>query len=67
MHLAVGLRGLDFACEFGEFARLTNDPTFGIENVDGKVDLPPGPGSGASLKPEAVEIGSDAYPLPADV
>ncbi len=67
MHLAVGLRGLDFACEFGEFVRLTNDPTVGIENVDGKVDLPAGPGSGASLKPEAVEIGSDAYPLPADV
>jgi L-alanine-DL-glutamate epimerase-like enolase superfamily enzyme len=66
MHLAVGLRGLDFACEFGEFVRLTNDPTQGIENVDGKVGLPPGPGSGASLRPEALEAGSDAYPMPVD-
>jgi L-alanine-DL-glutamate epimerase-like enolase superfamily enzyme len=66
MHLAVGLRGLDFACEFGEFVRLTNDPTEGIENIDGKVSLPEGIGSGASLRPEAVDIGSDAYPLPAD-
>ncbi len=66
MHLAVGLRGLDFACEFGEFVRLTNDPTEGIENVDGKVDLPTGPGSGATLKAEASEVGSDAYPMPAD-
>ena len=49
-----------------EFVRLTNDPTEGIENVDGKVDLPEGPGSGGSLKPEAEDIGSDAYPAPVD-
>ncbi len=66
MHLAVGLTGLDFACEFGEFMRLSNDPTEGIDNIDGKIGLPPGPGSGASLKPEALEIGSDAYPAPVD-
>ncbi|MDX1484480.1 MAG: enolase C-terminal domain-like protein [Alphaproteobacteria bacterium] len=65
-HLAAGLAGLDFACEFGEFVRLTNDPTEGIENIDGQVTVPPGPGSGASLKPEAEEAGSDAYPMPAD-
>jgi L-alanine-DL-glutamate epimerase-like enolase superfamily enzyme len=67
MHLAVGLRQLSFACEFGEFVRLTNDPTEGLENVGGKVTLPAGSGSGATLRPEAVGIGSDAYPLPADV
>lgn len=66
-HLAAGLAELDFACEFGEFVRLTNDPTEGIENVNGKVAVPPGPGSGAELKVEAREVGSDAYPLPADV
>ena len=52
--------------KFGEFVRLTNDPTEGIENIDGKVVLPEGIGSGASLRPEAVDIGSDAYPLPVD-
>ncbi len=65
-HLAAGLAGLEFACEFGEFVRLTNDPTEGIENLDGKVAVPPGPGSGARLRSEAEEVGSDAYPLPAD-
>lgn len=65
-HLAAGLAGLDFACEFGEFVRLTNDPTEGIENIAGKVAVPPGPGSGGRLKPEAEAVGSDAYPLPAD-
>lgn len=65
-HLAAGLAGLDFACEFGEFVRLTNDPTEGIENIEGRVAVPAGPGSGAGLKAEALEVGSDAYPLPAD-
>jgi L-alanine-DL-glutamate epimerase-like enolase superfamily enzyme len=66
MHLAVGLPGLDFACEFGEYVRLTNDPTEGMENEDGVVHLPQGPGSGAGLRPEAVGIGTAAYALPAD-
>lgn len=53
LHLAAGLPGLDFACEFGEFVRLLDDPTEGVENVDGSIRLPDGPGSGASLR-EAV-------------
>jgi hypothetical protein len=65
-HLAAGLTELDFACEFGEFVRLTNDPTEGIENIAGLVAVPAGPGSGGRLKPEAETNGSDAYPMPAD-
>lgn len=53
MHVAAGLKELSFACEFGEFVRLQNDITQGLENVDGKVVLSDAPGSGASLRPDA--------------
>ena len=46
LHLAVGLPNLTFACELGEFDRLTNDPFSGIEIVNGTLTLPGGIGSG---------------------
>lgn len=54
LHLACGLPNLEFACEFGEFVRLLDDPTEGVENVDGAIRLPEGPGSGASLRADAL-------------
>jgi L-alanine-DL-glutamate epimerase-like enolase superfamily enzyme len=53
MHLAASLPSLSFACEFGEFVRLQNDMTEGIENENGKVRLPEGIGSGANLREDA--------------
>jgi L-alanine-DL-glutamate epimerase-like enolase superfamily enzyme len=53
MHLAASLPRLSFACEFGEFVRLENDITQGVENQNGVVRLPEGIGSGASLRADA--------------
>jgi L-alanine-DL-glutamate epimerase-like enolase superfamily enzyme len=53
MHLAATLPSLSFACEFGEFVRLENDITEGVENRNGMVRLPDGPGSGAGLRADA--------------
>ena len=53
MHLAASLPTLSFACEFGEFVRLENDITEGIESENGMVRLPEGKGSGASLRADA--------------
>jgi L-alanine-DL-glutamate epimerase-like enolase superfamily enzyme len=53
MHLAASLPSLSFACEFGEFVRLENDITEGVENQDGRVRLPEGIGSGAGLRADA--------------
>jgi L-alanine-DL-glutamate epimerase-like enolase superfamily enzyme len=53
MHLAASLPELSFACEFGEFVRLRNDITEGVENKGGVIRLPDGPGSGARLREDA--------------
>jgi L-Ala-D/L-Glu epimerase / N-acetyl-D-glutamate racemase len=53
MHLAASLPELSFACEFGEFVRLRNDITEGVENEGGMIRLPEGVGSGAGLRAEA--------------
>jgi L-alanine-DL-glutamate epimerase-like enolase superfamily enzyme len=53
MHLAASLPRLSFACEFGEFVRLENDITEGVENTDGVIRLPEGVGSGARLRADA--------------
>jgi L-alanine-DL-glutamate epimerase-like enolase superfamily enzyme len=53
MHLAASLPSLSFACEFGEFVRLQNDITEGVENQNGIIRLPAGIGSGASLRADA--------------
>jgi L-alanine-DL-glutamate epimerase-like enolase superfamily enzyme len=53
MHLAASLPSLSFACEFGEFVRLQNDITEGVENQNGVVRLPAGIGSGAGLRADA--------------
>jgi L-alanine-DL-glutamate epimerase-like enolase superfamily enzyme len=52
-HLAASLPELSFACEFGEFVRLQNDITEGVENVGGVVRLTDAPGSGAGLRADA--------------
>jgi len=53
MHLAASLPELSFACEFGEFVRLQNDITEGVENQNGTIRLPDGIGSGARLRADA--------------
>jgi L-alanine-DL-glutamate epimerase-like enolase superfamily enzyme len=53
MHIAASLPRLSFACEFGEFVRLQNDITEGVENENGAVRLPAGIGSGAALRADA--------------
>ena len=53
MHVAASLRELSFACEFGEFVRLENDITEGVENENGVIHLPTGAGSGAGLRADA--------------
>ena len=53
MHLAASLPRLSFACEFGEFVRLENDITEGVENQNGMIRLPEGIGSGAGLRADA--------------
>ncbi|MBT5049588.1 MAG: hypothetical protein HOM58_13900 [Rhodospirillaceae bacterium] len=46
MQLAAALPHVWYACEFGEFARLLDDPFEGIDVVDGVIHLPEGPGAG---------------------
>jgi len=53
MHLAASLPRLSFACEFGEFVRLENDITEGVENQNGVIRLLAGIGSGAGLRADA--------------
>jgi L-alanine-DL-glutamate epimerase-like enolase superfamily enzyme len=55
MHLAASLPELSFPCEFGEFVRLQNDITEGVENENGMIRLPDGIGSGAGLRMDAEE------------
>ncbi len=53
MQLAASLPNLSFACEFGEYVRLENDITEGVENIDGKVHVTNAPGSGARLRADS--------------
>ena len=46
MQLAAALPDVWYACEFGEFARLLDDPFEGIEVEDGIIHLPEGAGAG---------------------
>jgi L-alanine-DL-glutamate epimerase-like enolase superfamily enzyme len=46
LHLASTLPGISYACEFGEFDRLLNDPFEGLETKGGTIDLPNGAGTG---------------------
>lgn len=50
MHLIAAIPNIDFACEVGEFARMTSDPTDGIEIVDGTLAVTHVPGHGAFLR-----------------
>jgi L-alanine-DL-glutamate epimerase-like enolase superfamily enzyme len=53
MHLAASLPDIWYACEFGEFARLLDDPFEGIEVEDGTIHLPQGVGSGVQPRRDA--------------
>ena len=53
LHLACALRGVDYACELGEFDRLLDDPFEGIEVENGMLRLPAGIGSGVHLRAPA--------------
>ncbi len=46
IHLAAALPLMDYACELGEFSRMSNDPFAGIEVVDGVLTVPDRPGCG---------------------
>jgi L-alanine-DL-glutamate epimerase-like enolase superfamily enzyme len=48
IHLAAALRGVDYACELGEFSRMFNDPFTGIEVVNGELEVPDGIGCGVA-------------------
>jgi L-alanine-DL-glutamate epimerase-like enolase superfamily enzyme len=54
MQLAAALPDVWYACEFGEFARLLDDPFEGIEVEDGIIRLPDGPGSGVNPRSDTV-------------
>jgi L-alanine-DL-glutamate epimerase-like enolase superfamily enzyme len=53
IHLAAALRGVDYACELGEFTRMYNDPFAGIEIVNGRLAVPTGVGCGVERVAEA--------------
>jgi L-alanine-DL-glutamate epimerase-like enolase superfamily enzyme len=48
LHLACALKGVTYACELGEFARLLDDRFEGLEVVDGELHLSDKPGSGVN-------------------
>jgi len=54
MQLAAALPEMWYACEFGEFARLLDDPFEGIEVVDGIIHLPEGTGAGVNPRGDTV-------------
>ena len=39
---------MDYACEVGEFARMSGDPFTGLEVENGSVKVPEGPGCGVA-------------------
>jgi len=46
LHFAAATPNIDYACELGEFDRLTGDPFTGLEIVDGCLTVPDGIGLG---------------------
>lgn len=54
MQVIASTPGIDFACEVGEFARMTWDPFEGLEVVDGELHVPEEPGIGVRLRPRPV-------------
>lgn len=46
LHFAAATPNIDYACELGEFDRLTGDPFTGLEVVDGCLTVPDGAGLG---------------------
>lgn len=54
MHLAAALPGVDYACEFGEFDRLLDDPFEGIEIENGHLTVTETIGAGVTLRQPAL-------------
>jgi L-alanine-DL-glutamate epimerase-like enolase superfamily enzyme len=54
LHFAAATPNIDYACELGEFDRLTGDPFTGLEIVDGCLTVPESVGLGVRLLEEGV-------------
>jgi L-Ala-D/L-Glu epimerase len=52
LHFAAATPNIDYACELGEFDRLTGDPFTGLEVVNGCLTVPEGAGLGVQLVQE---------------
>ena len=50
MHFVASTENISYACELGEFTRLSNDPFDGLEVVNGMLTVPSSPGLGLALK-----------------
>jgi L-alanine-DL-glutamate epimerase-like enolase superfamily enzyme len=61
MQLAAALPEMWYACEFGEFARLLDDPFEGIEVEDGTIRLPGGIASGVGPRGGGAKISARGY------
>jgi L-Ala-D/L-Glu epimerase len=52
LHFAAATPNIDYACELGEFDRLTGDPFTGLDVVNGCLTVPDGAGLGVQLVEE---------------
>jgi len=50
MHFVASTENVSYACELGEFSRLSNDPAVGLEVEGDKLRVPASPGIGVSLR-----------------
>ena len=51
MHFIAATKAINYACEVGEFYRLTDDPTAQLKSQNGTLKLPQGPGIGVEPLP----------------
>ncbi len=49
LHFVVSCADIDYACQLGEFVRLLNDPSSGLDIHDGKLRVPSTPGLGVHV------------------
>jgi L-Ala-D/L-Glu epimerase len=56
LHFAAATPNIDYACELGEFDRLTKDPFTGLEIVDGSLTVPERVGLGVRLQEEGQRV-----------
>jgi len=50
MHFVASTENVADGCELGEFARISEDPVYGLEIINGKLRVPTGPGIGVSIR-----------------